>query len=592
MISEKRGRIIENGAGELDIRERVRALELIYENSPNGVVAIDSRNRFFVFNRTAEEITGEKRERYLGRTPEEANGENRLHFWLTLPRPFQGYTDRIGSRPLSVSCFLLGDVAGGKAWLFLIEDISRLEAVSEELRKVKQLNAEIEAILESSYDELFVVSADGTALRINNQAAERFYGMKASELIGRNVKDLEREGIFYPCTTDEVLRTKARYNTIQHTITGKVLMVTANPVLDENGNVVKVVSNSRDITELNELRQKLEQSERLNRQYQSEIKRLKNKENLLKDIVASSRDMHKNIDLAEKVAGVDSTVLILGESGVGKDVIARLIHRLSPRRDEPFVEINCGAIPETLLESELFGYEPGAFTGARKEGKIGQIEVAKGGTLFLDEIAEMSIHLQVKLLKIIQDRKLTRVGGSQPIPVDVRIIAATNRDIKKMVEEGRFREDLYYRLNVIPIEISPLRKRREDIAPLVYFFMERLKRRYLMDKRISAGAMDLLMNYYWPGNVRQLENLIERLMVTSDGPEITVDDLPQEFHADREGEGPRVILTGVMPLKEAVSQLEVQLINLALERLKTAEAAGALLGVHPTTLMRKLKKNT
>lgn len=591
MSSGKNGVSKENMAGEFDIMERVRALELIYESSPNGVVAIDGRNSFFVFNRAAEEMTGEKRERYLGRTVEEIAGENRLLFWLSMPRPFQGYTDRIGDRPVSASCFLLGDIAGGSAWLFLIEDISRLEAVSEELRKVKQLNAEIEAILESSYDELFVVAADGTALRVNNQAAERFYGMKASEMIGRNVRDLEREGIFYPSTTEEVLRTKARYNTIQHTITGKVLMVTASPVLDEEGKVVKIVSNSRDITELNELRQKLDQSERLNRQYQSEIKRLKNKENLLEDIVYSSRDMQKNIDLAEKVAGVDSTVLILGESGVGKDVMARLIHRLSPRREETFVEINCGAIPETLLESELFGYEPGAFTGARKEGKIGQIEMARGGTLFLDEIAELSLHLQVKLLKVIQDRKLTRVGGSQPIQVDVRIIAATNRDIKKMVGDGKFREDLYYRLNVIPMEISPLRKRRQDIAPLVYLFMERLKRRYLIDKKISAGAMEILMNYSWPGNVRQLENLIERLVVTSDGPEITVDDLPQEFHADREGESPRVILTGVMPLKEAVSQLEVQLIHLALDRLKTAEAAGALLGVHPTTLMRKLKKS-
>lgn len=576
-------------AGELDLREKLRALELIFESSPNGVVALDGRGKIFVFNRTAEEMTGMEKGRCLGRTAEEIPGGGKLHLWLTLQRPFQGYTDRVGDKPLSVSCFHLGDIGGGGAWLVLIENISRLEAISEELRKVKQLNAEIEAILESSYDELFVVAADGTALRVNNQAAERFYGMKASELIGRNVRDLEREGIFYPSTTDVVLKTRARYDTIQHTITGKVLMVTANPVLDENGNVVRVVSNSRDITELNELRQKLDQSERLNRHYQWEIKKLKSKENFLEGIVASSRDMQKNIDLAEKVAGVDSTVLILGESGVGKDVMARLIHRLSPRRDAPFVEINCGAIPETLLESELFGYEPGSFTGARKEGKIGQIEMARGGTLFLDEIGELSLQLQVKLLKVIQDRKLTRVGGSQPIPVDVRILAATNRDIKKMVEEGKFREDLYYRLNVIPIEIGPLRKRREDIAPLVYFFLERLNRRYGMEKRFDAGAMDLLLSYSWPGNVRQLENLIERLMVTSDGPEITVEDMPQEFQSGR-GESPRVILTGVMPLKDAVAQVEVQLIKMALDRLKTAEAAGGLLGVHPTTLMRKLKR--
>lgn len=579
-------------AGGIEIREKLKVFELVVESSSNGVVVLDDKGNILIFNRKAEEVTGEKRERYLGRTVGEISGRSRLCFWFSLKRPFQGYTDRVGEKTMTVNCFFLGSIAGRKAWMFLIEDISRLEVVSEELRKVKHLNTEIEAILESSYDELLVVSSDGTVLRINNQAAERFYGMKASELIGRNVKDLEKEGVFYPRTTDEAIRTKARYNAIQYTIKGNVLMVTANPIMDERGNVVKVVFNSRDITELNELRRKLEESERLNKHYKSEIKKLRNKENFLKDIVAASLDMQKNIDLAEKVAGVDSTVLILGESGVGKDVLARLIHRLSSRREESFVEINCGAIPETLLESELFGYEPGAFTGARKEGKMGQIEIASGGTLFLDEIAELSLYLQVKLLKVIQDRKLTRVGGSRPIPLDVRIIAATNRDIKKMVDEGKFREDLYYRLNVIPIEISPLRKRREDIAPLIYFFLERFTKRYGMEKRMAPGAMELLVKYSWPGNVRQLENLIERLVVTVDGPDVAVEDLPQEFRVEGDGDQSRVILTGVMPLRDAVAQVEVQLIKMALDRLKTAEAAGSLLGIHPTTLMRKLKKKS
>lgn len=307
-------------------------------------------------------------------------------------------------------------------------------------------------------------------------------------------------------------------------------------------------------------------------------------------IVAYSVEMGCVLQLATKVAPVNSTILILGESGVGKEVVARFIHRQSRRRGGPFVNINCGAIPASLLESELFGYESGAFTGARREGKPGMIEVASGGTLFLDEISELPSDLQVKLLQVIQERRLTRVGGVKPIEVDIRIIAATNRDLPAMVQKGEFRADLFYRLNVVPITVPPLRERPDDVIPLIYHFLDRLNKIHEYHKTISEEAREILAAYSWPGNVREVENLIERLVVTVEGEEITAADLPQYVHeggiADRAG----VKVGGVMPLRKAVEEVERQLIELALAEHRSTYKIAALLGVNQSTVVRKIKK--
>lgn len=307
-------------------------------------------------------------------------------------------------------------------------------------------------------------------------------------------------------------------------------------------------------------------------------------------IIAYSVEMGKVLQLATKVAPVSTTILIMGESGVGKEVVARFIHNASLRRNGPFVTINCGAIPENLLESELFGYEEGAFTGAKREGKPGMIEIASSGTLFLDEISDLPLDLQVKLLQVIQERRLIRVGGIKPIEVDIRIIAATNRDLPKMVQEGQFRADLFYRLNVVPIVIPPLRDRRDDIIPLIYHFLAKHNNAHGYDKTISRETRELLTRYSWPGNVRELENLIERLVVTVEGEEITVEDLPLHIKDEHLTHDSKVIVEGVIPLREAVEEVERQLIRHAQKEHETTYEMAEALGVNQSTIVRKLKK--
>ncbi|HHI98017.1 MAG TPA: sigma-54-dependent Fis family transcriptional regulator [Thermodesulfatator atlanticus] len=315
------------------------------------------------------------------------------------------------------------------------------------------------------------------------------------------------------------------------------------------------------------------------------------------EIIGKSKAMRRVFALIEKVADTESTVLILGESGTGKELVARAIHAASDRREGPFIPVNCGAIPEELLESELFGHEKGAFTGAIKT-RIGRFELAHGGTIFLDEIAEMSPKLQVKLLRVLQERTFERIGGTKPIKVDIRVIAATNKDLEKEVKEGRFREDLYYRLNVIPIKLPPLRERLEDIPLLVEHFLARFSNRKKEPVQgISKEALECLMKHDWPGNVRELENVIERMVILSNGSQLTLEDVPeyilektgtvkttayvQEFDIPDEG----------VHLPTLVAEFEKNLILKALEKTGWVKnRAAKLLRINRTTLIEKMKK--
>ncbi len=317
------------------------------------------------------------------------------------------------------------------------------------------------------------------------------------------------------------------------------------------------------------------------------------------NIIGTSKPMQEVFRLVEKVADTDSTVLITGESGTGKELIAHSIHYASDRKDGPFIPVNCAAIPEELLESELFGHEKGAFTHAIKT-RIGRFELANKGTIFLDEIGEMSPSLQVKLLRVLQERKFERVGGVKTISVDIRVVAATNQDLETAVKEGRFREDLYYRLNVIPIHVPPLRERRSDIPLLAKYFLEK----YCKGKRkgvqgISDEAMDILVRYDWPGNVRELENIIERMVILASGDIITKEDLPLQI-VEKAGCSPGLVaVTGEamefpddgLSLSQAVSELEKTLILKALERTGGVKnRAAKLLKMNRTTLIEKMKK--
>jgi Transcriptional regulator containing PAS, AAA-type ATPase, and DNA-binding domains len=365
-------------------------------------------------------------------------------------------------------------------------------------------------------------------------------------------------------------------------------LATGNPVFDKNGKLFRVVSNVRDITELDNLKHKLEQMQTLSQHYQNQLRSLR-LQYANTEVVVNAPCMKELLDTAFRMAQVDSTILIAGESGTGKELIAELIHNNSPRNSEAFIKVNCGAIPDNLLESELFGYEGGAFTGARKEGRHGYLEMANKGTIFLDEIGDLPYNVQVKLLRFLQNKEITRIGGSGPFKVDVRVVAATNRDLLEMVKQKLFREDLYYRLNVVPLNVPPLRDRKEDIPSLVSYFLQRFNRKYHMTKRISPDVVATFIHYDWPGNVRELENLIERLLVVTSGDLISLQALPDHL-IPHEDSLPKVVVTGILPYKEAVESLEKQLIEQAYGQFRTTRQMAAQLGVNASTIVRKAAK--
>jgi len=368
----------------------------------------------------------------------------------------------------------------------------------------------------------------------------------------------------------------------------KQVMVTGTPVFNETGNIVLVVTTVTDITLLNKLRSELEESRRISSRYYQSLLEHEKYEHALQDMVVKSSSMIHVVQKAIKVSGVDTSVLILGESGVGKSMLARIIHLMSPRKESPFVKINCGTIPEALMESELFGYKKGAFTGAAPEGKAGLIEAAHTGTVFLDEIGDLTPAMQVKLLQVIEEKSFTRVGSTQPTSVDVRIIAATNRDLRELVRAGNFREDLYYRLNVIPISVPPLRERREDIPALALNILEKFQHSHGMKKRMEPEVMDRLIRFDYPGNVRELINLMERMVIMSDGDLITLSDLPAEFRESVDMITEPTDSQGT--LKERLGALEARILRGTIQRCSSLVEASEMLGIHYTTLWRKLVK--
>lgn len=364
-------------------------------------------------------------------------------------------------------------------------------------------------ILDNSYDEIFVLDRNGYVIYVNN-VCERHYGLKASDVLCRHVDELNDVGYWSPNVMPIVRREKRRITREQTTFLGRRLLTTATPVLDEKGEIVLTVYNTRDITQLDAIKQELE----VTRQALTTASKGKSDDSgAYCEIITHNIKMKQLINFAEQVAGVDSNVLILGDTGTGKGLFARHIHKHSLRKDGPFITINCAAIPEDLLESELFGYSHGAFTGANRAGKKGLIELADKGVLFFDEIGELSLRLQAKILHFIQERQYIPVGGTEMKTADVRVLSATNRDLLEMISKGEFREDLFYRLNVIEINIPPLRERPEDVRALTSYFLGKFNNKYNVCRDISKECIDILCQYGWPGNVRELENFIERLVV-------------------------------------------------------------------------------
>ncbi|UAT32715.1 sigma 54-interacting transcriptional regulator [Bacillus badius] len=452
-----------------------------------------------------------------------------------------------------------------------------LEKAVSRLEFVRELTEELQTIYAASNEQIMVVQPSGEITNITGSFLKNFWKpYKKEDLIGQSVFELEADGLFEPNIFAQCLKEQQRISMTQSSRGEAKVLSTAVPIMKKD-RLEKVIVLSRDVS-IEEM------SERRNAEGGNPLT-----PDLTKKLVYRSREMAELVKQLKEVAETESTVLITGESGAGKEVIASHIHAYSRRSDAPFVTINCGAIPENLLESELFGHEKGAFTSAI-ERKKGLFEAADGGTIFLDEISEIPLHMQVKLLRVLQEREIVRVGGLAPIKVNVRVLAATNRSLRKMVAAQTFREDLFYRLHVVPLQIPPLRKRKEDIAPLALSFLEKLNETYKREKKLSREGLQLLESYQWPGNIRELQNVMERLVVIGKQEVISGDDVFRAVWDSESDEKAHLTVRGIMPLKEAVQEVEDQLIRLALGKYKTAIKASAALGVSASTVSRRMKK--
>ncbi|MDD3853896.1 MAG: sigma 54-interacting transcriptional regulator [Syntrophomonadaceae bacterium] len=568
-----------------------RELEAIIESSFDGLYVTDGQAYTLRINKGFERVMGITAEQCVGRNMVELVEEGVFSRSGTLvalktgERATISLTASTGKEALVTSNPIYDEEGNIILVVTNVRDITELNELQRKLEHVEGLRErEMEAVIESMFDGLYVTDGQANTLRIN-KGFERIMGITQEQCVGKNMAELVQQGVFSRSGTLAVLE-KGERTTISLTAsTGKEALVTSNPIYDDQGNIIMVVTNVRDITELNTLQRKLEQVEGLQKLYKTELQQMKLENS--RSLIMTSAKMKELVNMVIRVAAVDSTVLIQGESGVGKELIAEIIYSNSNCKDGPFIRVNCGAIPDNLLESELFGYEAGAFTGASKSGKPGLFELARGGMIFLDEIGELPLNLQVKLLRVLQDRNIMRVGGIEAIKIECRVIAGTNRNLMTMIDNNQFRLDLFYRLNVIPVTVPPLRERREDIPVLMNYFFNIFNQKYGMEKRLDTGVYNTLADYSWPGNVRELENLMERLVVTCINDIISVKDLPVNFQAgsNQSKDGKQL-----MPLKQALENTERQLLENAFAHYRSSYEIARVLNIDQSTVIRKAQK--
>jgi PAS domain S-box-containing protein len=444
-------------------------------------------------------------------------------------------------------------------------------------------------ILESFFDGIYITDGDANTIFIN-RSYEVITGLSRAAMLGKNMRELQDAKIIDTSGSLLVLQTRTSITLEQKFSTGKHALITSTPFFDERGNIEMVITSVRDVTELYRLKKQLTKNEEVTRKQQMELEHLKKTFAVPgNDFITNDAVMLQKLLQANKVAKQDTIVLLLGETGVGKEVFANYIYRNSARSNERFIKINCGSIAVNLAESELFGYESGSFTGASPGGKPGLFEVANKGTIFLDEIGELPLDMQVKLLRVIQEKEILRVGSAKPRKIDVRIIAATNRDLDDMTAKRQFRNDLLYRINVFPITIPPLRERLSDILPLARAILEEFGKGRGGKKEFSPDAELALMGYHWPGNIRELRNVIERAVILNEGGDIVPEDLaitkpgPWYFHETGSPMKP-------IDLKEFLEKIESIYIQRAYEKYRNIRRAAAHLSMDPATYLRKLKK--
>jgi PAS domain S-box-containing protein len=564
---------------------------IVLNTIPHGILLLDDHGEIAYINKATEKLLHIQLDHVLGKSIlsvlPEVGGLFAKSLETLNPVSSQGLSSEGTPPTFNVMPLVEDDKILGA--LGIIEDTPMLNALLKDLESYKTMKNWLDAVIDSCYDGLWICDHKGKVLRIN-KASERISGVEAEQVIGREMQDLVDEGLYDKSVTLEVLEKKTSVSMIQKIKGKKRALITGTPILDKNGEVTHVVTTGRDLTELDQLRSQLEETQALAQRYISRLSELEMKGIDLSHIVFRSEAMGRILEMALRMTKVNSTVLLLGESGVGKGMIAKLIHKNSDRKEGPFIQVDCAGIPESLVESEIFGYEKGAFTGAKIEGKPGLFELADGGTLFLDEIGELPISSQSKLLRFLEDHEVYRVGGTFPRNINARVIVATNRDLEQMVMNHRFREDLYYRLNVVPISIPPLRERREDIAPLAFYFLKKFNGLHKTTKTLSSEVIDSMCGFTYQGNVRELCNLIERLVVATEDDLINQGDLPSCFRNPASQSRSFGSLSENTSLKEALEICERSLVEKAIRRCGSIRKAARMLQVDHATILRKMRK--
>ena len=441
-------------------------------------------------------------------------------------------------------------------------------------------------ILDLFDDGLFITDKNGISLKVNKMY-EKMTGLTQRQLEGKPVSSLVEEGIFDTVVNPEVVRTKRAATSVQRINDKTKVILSGHPVFDDSGDVCLVVTFVRDITVIAQFQDQIQRQKEVIEAYMERLEVLQEPSRPL-NYVFESPAMQNLVRLLERVAKTDATILLLGETGVGKDLLARMTHDASARKEKIFLKVDCGSIAPNLIESELFGYLPGAFSGASTKGKLGYFEIADGGTIFLDEIGELPMPMQTRLLRVLQDGEVTRVGASQPRKVDVRTIAATNRDLQEDIKNGRFRSDLYYRLNVATLHVPSLRERREDIFPLASLFMDRFSAKYKKTMHFAPEAASALESYAWPGNVRELQNLVQNLTITRDHAFIGLNELPRHILGIAGKDNLPVSVDSPRPLKEIIAAVERDILTNAIETYGSVSKVAELFQVDRTTIFRKL----
>jgi PAS domain S-box-containing protein len=565
----------------------------IFNTTTNGVIVTDAKGYLTHINRQAEKILGFSARRHIGQFISDLLPMTGPQIIACLESGEPNIGHLIKGKVVDLVLFITLSKSGGRVQgaVCTFQEMGQFEMSARKLESYQQLNRELAAIFDASSDGLWVCDHKGNVTNIN-KASARLNGIKAEEIIGRNITDLVASGLFDRSVTVEVIETRRQVSIMQYVKrTDRYLLATGTPVFDDQGNLHIVVVNERDMTQLNVMREELEQTQMVTEKIRDELTELRLLEGKQQAIIAESKEMRQVLTVALKLARLDaSNILILGESGTGKGLMARFIHKNSGRGKKPFIPINCAALPESLLEAELFGYERGAFTGAREQGKVGLFELANEGVLFLDEIGDLPLTLQAKLLKYLDDHEIMRLGGVKPRHIDCTVIAATNRDIEGQVKNRRFREDLFYRLNAFTIQVPALRTRPEDIFELIRYYMAQYNRTYGTQGKLMPETLARLQNYAFPGNVRELKNLIKRAVVVGES-EMLDGFLEHSLDAARSS-----VTSESYPgstrsrLPDDVNAFEKEILRRAIRRCRTTRELASALGVSQPTAVRKMKK--